>query len=382
MGHHLPRPHGRDELVDRIVRHGADARELPRVRLDREAGAELRNLGHGVLTPLQGFMGSEATESVLEKGRLPNGTPWTLPVLLAAPADLDVGAGDVVALGAADGPIVGTLDVEETFRLDLHEAAKRMYGTDDPTHPGVRRFLSRGDRFVAGPVNVFEEAPDGFRDLVKWPAETRRLFAARGWRTVAGYQTRNPPHRGHEYLHKVCMSLTDGVLLHPVVGRKKPGDFRDEVVMDAYRALVTSYYPSDRALLAALPYEMRYAGPKEAIHHAIMRKNFGCTHFVVGRDHAGVPGYYASEAAIEAFDAYPDLGISVIPVRGDHFWCGLCGGVESERTCAHPTAVRKWFSGTIIRDALQKGEAPPPEVMRPEVAQVVAKHGDPFVGEN
>ncbi|HWG89817.1 MAG TPA: sulfate adenylyltransferase, partial [Candidatus Thermoplasmatota archaeon] len=200
----------------------------------------------------------------------------------------------------------------------------------------------------------------------------------RGWRTVAGYQTRNPPHRAHEFLHKLALGLVDGLLIHPVVGRKKPGDFRDEVILDAYQAALANYYPKDRVLFSLLPYEMQYAGPKEAIHHAILRRNFGCTHFIVGRDHAGVGNFYHPEEAIRKFEDFPDLGIQPLTIRGDHFWCNACGQLESERTCSHGRAARLEFSGTLVRDLVVKGTEPPVEILRPEVFAAIRKHPDPF----
>jgi len=212
------------------------------------------------------------------------------------------------------------------------------------------------------------------------PAETRKIFEERGWKTVAGFQTRNTPHMGHENMQKTVLALVDGLLIHPVIGRKKKGDFRDEVILRSYEALIENYFPGERVLLSILPMEMRYAGPKEAVHHAIIRKNHGCTHLIVGRDHAGVGNFYASEAAIEIFEQFPDLGIQPITIRGDFFHCKRCGHLASERTCCHDESEHLNFNGTAIRKMLVEGVVPPPELIRVEVYEAEREFDDPFVG--
>ncbi|RLG46088.1 MAG: sulfate adenylyltransferase, partial [Thermoproteota archaeon] len=220
--------------------------------------------------------------------------------------------------------------------------------------------------------------PNPFERYTLWPVETRVLFRERGWRTVAGFQTRNAPHRGHEAVQKTALAITDGLFINPVIGRKKRGDFRDEVILRAYEALIEHYYPRDTVVLAILRYEMKYAGPREAVHHAIMRKNFGCTHFIVGRDHAGVGRFYPPYAAQEMFKQFPDLGIIPLFFR-EFFYCERCGGMANEKTCPHGEEIRVKISGTAIRRAISAGEFPPPEVMRPEVARVILSFESPFV---
>lgn len=381
-----PRPHG-GRLVSRVLRPEKrderlrEAGELPRLALDVERARDVKCIARGVYSPLTGFLGREDVERVLAESRLASDVPWTIPIVLdvassSAPAFSE---GDRIALADPTGAIVATMDVEEVAAWDRESYAIRVFGTNDPKHPGVAKAREMGDRLVAGPIELLDGRKAAFADVNLDPHETRVLFKERGWRTVAGYQTRNPPHRAHEAVQKTALAFVDGLFVNPVVGRKKPGDFRDEVIVDAYRAMISSYFPRDRVAMSVLTYEMRYAGPKEAILHAIMRKNFGCTHFIVGRDHAGVGKFYRPEAAIEAFAEFPDLGIEPIAVRGDHNWCRVCLGLETERTCPHGADAKILVSGTLIRELLSSGRDAPPEILRPEVLAAIAKHPRPFV---
>ncbi len=381
----MPRPHG-GRLVNRVLRADRrvarveEARSLPAIPLDVEAIKDVKGVAGGTYSPLTGFLGREDYDRVLDDGRLASDVPWTIPLVLAAPPGRPVpGEGDLVALVGSNGEPVATLLVEEVHPFDRERHARAVFGTTDAAHPGVARLPPSGARLLGGPIELLDGSRTTFPEVNLAPAETRVLFRERGWRTIAGYQTRNPPHRAHEHLHKIVLSLVDGLFVNPVVGRKKPGDFRDEVVLDAYRALLAAYYPRDRVALGVLPYEMKYAGPREAIHHAIVRKNFGCSHFVVGRDHAGVGSFYRPDEAIEAFDAYPDLGIAPIAVRGAHRWCRACGSLESERTCPHSASATVPVSGTLLRDILRNGGEASPEIVRPEVLAAIAKHDRPFV---
>lgn len=378
-----PSPHG-GHLVQRHAtdsQRAAMAREwpgLPRITLTPEERHVVAGIANGAYSPLRGFLTRADYESVLKEGRLASGVPWTIPTVLHVPADAPFHEGDRVALAAPDGSPFAVLDVRDLYRFPREAHCRAVFGTTDERHPGVARARAAKPVLAGGEVTVFEEGLAAFPGLTPTPAETRALFRERGWRTVAGYQTRNPPHRAHEFLHKLVLGLVDGLYVNPVVGRKKPGDFRDEVIVDAYHAVLSNYYPRERVHFGVLHYEMQYAGPREAIHHAILRKNHGCTHFIVGRDHAGVGSFYGPEDAILKFDEYPDLGIQPLAVRGDHFWCRLCGGLESERTCPHPAASRIEFSGTLVRSIVQGGAEPPAEVMRPEVAWAIRKHEKPF----
>jgi sulfate adenylyltransferase len=375
----LPAPHG-GRLVGRLVSAAeraalaAEAARLPAVALDGLGLADLECLAVGAFSPLTGFLGARDHATVAEEGRLADGSVWTLPVVLAVDRQALRGAPDRLVLTGLGGTILAVLDVEEVYQPDPVAEAVRVFGTADPARPGVAATLSRPGPLVAGPVRVLglPAAPPGLGPRLT-PAEVRAEAAARGWRTMAGFQTRNPVHRAHEYLHKVALELVDGLLLHPLVGQTKDDDLPADLRMACYRALIERYYPPGRVLLSAFPAAMRYAGPREAVFHALVRKNYGCTHFIVGRDHAGVGGHYGAYAAQEAFDAY-DLGeLGITPLKFEHaFWCRRCEGMATTRTCPHPPGDRVILSGTAVRGLLARGELPPREFSRPEVARLLA----------
>ncbi|MFQ6053389.1 MAG: sulfate adenylyltransferase, partial [Candidatus Bathyarchaeia archaeon] len=330
-------------------------------------------------SPLEGPLLREDYVSVLDRGRLSDDVPWTFPIVLDVPEEIasKVGEGDDVAVSQG-GEAFALLHVEEKYRLDRREHARKVFNTLDAAHPGVEKTLGMGPVLLGGVIDVFVETHGRFPRYRLKPKETRFLFKERGWRTVVGFQTRNAPHLGHEYVQKTALAFVDGLFINPLIGRKKAGDFTDEVIIDAYEALLRHYYLRDAAVLVTLEMEMRYAGPREAIFHAIVRKNFGCTHFVVGRDHAGVGGYYGPYEAQERFEEYPDLGITPIFFRS-FFYCRKCGGVENDKVCPHGPEHRIEFSGTRLREMLMRGERPPKEMMRPEVVETVLRHPDPFV---
>jgi sulfate adenylyltransferase len=311
--------------------------------------------------------------------RLRNDVPWTVPIVLdtdrATAAGLNTG-GEVL-LAAEDGRPVALLHLEEKYEYDKGETVEKVFGTRDPAHPGVAKVLAMKDVLLAGPVDLIDVTPTPFDRYKLTPKETRVLFEAKGWRTIVGFQTRNTPHIGHEYVQKAALTFTDGLFINPVIGRKKKGDFKDEVILASYEAAIRHYYLKERTVMAILQMEMRYAGPREAIHHAILRKNFGCTHIIIGRDHAGVGSYYPPFAAQDIFEAFPDLGIAPMFFRSFSH-CKKCGSVVNEKICPHPPADHIQFSGTKIRDLLVKGEYPPAELMRPEVAEVIMRFKDPF----
>lgn len=365
-------PHG-GRLIHRVGQKDVEGLEC--IDTPVEIQRDVQNIGTGVFSPLEGFLCYNETENVLKEGRLPNGIPWTVPILLPVDKNAFPGEGSDVLLGNA------VMHVEEIFSLNKKEAVKSIFGTDSVEHPGVYRFLSLPDTFAGGKIFLLTNKRDPFYQFNLEPKETRVLFKERKWKTVAGFQTRNPPHTGHENLQKTVLGLVDGIFINPLIGRKKPGDFKDSVILEAYRVMIDHYLPKDRAVLSILSTEMRYAGPKEAIFHAICRKNFGCTHFIVGRDHAGVGGFYEPEAAIEIFEEYPDIGVEIISIRGDFFYCQKCKHLASERTCPHDSSYHIKFSGTKIRELLKTKEKPPEEIMRPEVFDVLSKEENPFVGE-
>jgi sulfate adenylyltransferase len=361
-------PHG-GELVDRTGVRPAGVDALETIRLTLRELADLDMLASGALSPLTGFMGREDYERVVDEMRLAGGLPWALPVCLAVSKPP---SGDRVALADATGRALAVLDVEDVYPYDREREAERCFRTTDANHPGVARLLAQHDLYVAGPVTVFDRLEPAFPELHRDPAETRALFAERGWRRVVGFQTRNPIHRAHEYLTKCALETVDGLLIHPLVGETKSDDVPAAVRVEAYRALVAGYYPEERVVVSAFPAAMRYAGPREAIWHAICRKNYGCSHFIVGRDHAGVGDYYGSYDAQLIFDEFEPHELDIEPMFFEHaFWCRACGQMATPKTCPHGGDERVFLSGTQVRGLLGRGELPPEEFTRPEVAQVL-----------
>ncbi|HEV2219362.1 MAG TPA: sulfate adenylyltransferase [Casimicrobiaceae bacterium] len=367
---HLPRrvidghlPEG-DEL--RELR--AEAHTLPRLQVGQRELSDLYMLATGGLAPLDSFMGAEDYESVITSGRLAAGLPFTIPIVLRATA---APRAEHIGLFIGDQP-VGIIDVTSSFHTNPDSEARGVYGTDDEAHPGVRVLKDSGRWAIAGGVAVLAHATSGFPEYDLTPAQVRAIKAERNWKTMVGFQTRNPVHRAHEYLQKVALETIDGLLLHPLVGETKSDDIPASVRMSCYEELLRGYFPSERVLLATNPAWMRYAGPKEAVFHALVRRNYGCTHFIVGRDHAGVGSYYDTYAAHRIFDDYEagELGIEIL--RFEHtFYCTACGGMASTRTCPHPAAEHKTLSGTAVRKLLADGEDLPAEFTRPEVARVL-----------
>ncbi len=375
-------------LVNRVLtgeaREAALARaaELPRLVVADEIADEARNLARGVFSPLEGFVTRDQLRSIVQDERLPDGTVFTIPILLTVrdASTIEEGAEVVIVAQSAPDRPVALLSVQDVFAWDKAAAAESVFGTDDAEHPGVAGYHARGDYAVGGTVELIDDDRGPFADVNLVPAETREVFEERGWRTVCAFQTRNVPHAGHEDLQKTVIGLVDGLLIQPIIGKKKPGDYRDEVILAAYEALIAGYFNPDRVFLSILPTEMRYAGPKEAILHGIMRKNYGCTHIIIGRDHAGVGDYYGEEEAIEKFESMADeLEIQPITIRGDFWYCCTCGRVASNRTCPHEGDTCLSFSGTEIRAMIREGTPPRPEIMRPEVFEVIRQFDDPFV---
>ncbi len=377
----LPRPHG-GRLIQRL-REGTERDRLlvevfrlPRLEVNTEVASDIVNIGIGAFSPLQGFMGSDDLRATLYAKRLTSGVPWTIPIVLAISRQQANQLGEAVGLWH-DGRPLALLEGARAFSYDWQEMAKQVFGTEDSRHPGVANVLQMQDLLLGGNLQVIGDIETPFARYRLTPLETRVLFEAKCWRTVVGFQTRNVPHLGHEYVQKTALTFVDGIFINPVIGRKKAGDFRDEVILSTYDALVQHYYLSERAVLATLHTEMRYAGPREAIFHAIVRKNFGCTHFIVGRDHAGVGNYYAPYAAQEIFDDFPDLGIIPLFFTA-FFYCRRCASVANDKTCPHGDDARVQFSGTLLRQLLTERQAPD-SLIRPEVADIILNHDNPFV---
>jgi sulfate adenylyltransferase len=357
------------ELVSRIGARPEGVDRLERVRLTSREQSDLDMIASGALSPLEGFMGPDDYETVVEDLRLTSGLPWALPVCLAVPVPPK---GERVALAGPAGDVLAVLDVDTVFEYDKHREADRCFRTTEPEHPGVARLLAQDPLYLAGRITVFERPEPAFPELALDPAETRGIFAERGWKRVVGFQTRNPIHRAHEYLTKVALETVDGLLVHPLVGDTKSDDVPVETRVECYRVLLEGFYPSDRVLLSAFPAAMRYAGPREAIWHAICRKNYGCSHFIVGRDHAGVGAYYGTYDAQLIFDEFEPHELDIEPMFFEHtFWCRACGSMASAKTCPHAAEEHVFLSGTKVRELLAAGQVPPVEFTRSEVAEVL-----------
>jgi sulfate adenylyltransferase len=361
-------PHG-GELVDRTGTRPDDFDTLETLGLTPREVSDLDMLACGALSPLEGFMGREDYERVLDDMHLANGLPWALPVCLAVD---EAPSGERVTLADGNGVPLAVLEVEEVYEYDKEREAERCFRTMDEAHPGVARLYAQKARYLAGRVTVFARPEPTFPELARDPVATRREFAERGWKRVVGFQTRNPIHRAHEYLTKVALETVDGLLIHPLVGETKSDDVPAATRVECYRVLVDGYYPSDRVLVSAFPAAMRYAGPREAIWHAICRKNYGCSHFIVGRDHAGVGDYYGTYDAQLIFDEFEPHELDIEPMFFEHaFFCRVCGSMATPKTCPHSGDDHVFLSGTKVRELLEAGELPPAEFSRPEVAEVL-----------
>jgi sulfate adenylyltransferase len=377
-------PHG-GVLVDRYDDSVRPA-GLPRVTLSPRQQADLDLIAVGAMSPLEGFMGREAYESVVETMRLPSGLAWSIPITLGVPPEeLEAvrGAGRV-ELQDGEGTFLGVMDVTDRYEIDPAREAVRVFRTDDPAHPGVANLMAHGTTCLGGVVTVARRMPlePAAAPYLLDPRQSRARFDELGWKEVVGFQTRNPIHRAHEYITKVALETVDGLFIHPLVGETKSDDIPAGVRMRCYEALMEGYYPKDRVVLGVLPAAMRYAGPAEAILHAIMRQNYGCTHFIVGRDHAGVGNYYGTYDAHRVFDDVTRDELAITPEFFEHsFWCRLTGGMATSKTSPSGPEDRVFLSGTAVREMLGRGEIPPVEFTRPEVAKILieayAEEGSP-----
>ena len=372
-------PHGGKliDLTSSARSSPAEASELDALDLSQEEAYTVTNIVHGVFSPLDGFMGEGDFRSVQRHMRLEKGLPWTIPITLNIPAGEErVRQGADLAL-RHNGTPIAVLHAEEVYSYDKKEYAERIFGTSDPAHPGVAKTFAGSGKGVGGKLSFVQEMHNEYQAYTMMPNETRALFLRKDFETITAFQTRNAPHIGHEYLQKMALIITDCVFVNPVIGKKKPGDFKDEVIINTYRALTDNYYPKDPVVLGVLRYEMQYAGTKEAIMHAIMRKNFGCTHIIIGRDHAGVGSYYAPYAAQEIFSEFKDLGISPLFFK-EFYYCKKCAGIANEKICPHDASQRLNFSGTKLRELFEAGQRPPVEFMRQEVSDEILRQKDPF----
>jgi sulfate adenylyltransferase len=375
-------PHG-GQLINRIASHDQrhefldKADFLPRVQLDKRATSDLEMIAIGGFSPITGFMEQADYDSVVEKMRLANGLPWAIPVTLSVDESTaaPLKEGSLIRLDDPQGNFVGVLELTQKYRYDKNREAINVYRTDEEKHPGVQVVYNQGDVNLAGPVWLLqrEEHPD-FPKYQIDPAKSRALFQERGWKTVVGFQTRNPIHRAHEYIIKCALETVDGLFLHPLVGATKSDDIAAEVRMRCYEIMLELYFPENRVILAINPSAMRYAGPREAIFHALIRKNYGCTHFIVGRDHAGVGDYYGTYDAQYIFDEFEPSELGITPMKFEHaFYCKRTQQMATTKTSPSRPEERVHLSGTKVREMLRRGELPPPEFSRPEVAAELAR---------
>jgi sulfate adenylyltransferase len=376
----MSKPHG-GKLINRFVKkESSDVAELPKIEINTDLSEDVLNISNGVFSPLDGFLYDNDLESVVKEKRLADDTPWTIPILLDFDKQdiKDLKEGDAVLLTNKENGVLAQLDIDEIYTYDKKTLAQEIYHTKDTDHPGVANVYNMKQLLIGGKITLLDSKTRQFDNYNLSPRETRFLFKEKGWREIVAFQTRNPPHIGHEYVQKTALTFVDGVLINPIIGRKKVGDFKDEVILSSYEALMKHYYLKERAVMSILRTSMKYAGPREAIHHAIMRKNFGCTHFIVGRDHAGVGNYYGPYDAHDIFSEFPDLGI--IPVFFRSFSrCTKCDSVVNDKICPHDQKYHINFSGKKIREILTNGEIPSEDMMRKEVAEAILKFDKPFV---
>ena len=386
MSNTLISPHG-GKLVQRLIQSGKtqalieEAGDLPAITLTPKQACDLEMIAIGAFSPLTGFVSQNDFEGICRQVRLQDGTVWPIPITLAVDDDTKskIAEGQRVALFHGDGTLLGLIHVEQIYPHDKKLEVTNVFRTEDDEHPGVKQVLEEGDWLVGGPVDVVTVTPERepgeqFTQYRLPPSATRQLFMDKNWSTVVAFQTRNPIHRAHEYLTKCALEICDGLLIHPLVGETKPGDIPADVRMACYTALIEKYYVAERTALSVMPAAMRYAGPREAILHALVRKNYGCSHFIVGRDHAGVGDYYGTYDAQTIFDDFTPDEIGIAPLKFEHSaWCKICEGMTSAKTCPHGPDQKVFLSGTKVRQSLTEGIRPPMEFSRPEVADILIR---------
>jgi sulfate adenylyltransferase len=369
-------PHG-GELINRIVEpeHAKKYKIMPFIFINSRTLSDLELIATGAFSPLTGFIGQKDYRSVLKNMRLSDGTVWPIPITLPVSNDeaakLEIGS--EIGLKGFDGKLYGILKLEEKYKYNKKEEAEFIYGTTDINHPGVQKIAQNGDIYLSGPIYLLERPNHSpFEKYFHDPIKVRKTFQDKGWQTIVGFQTRNPIHRAHEYIQKTALEITDGLLIHPIIGETKQDDIPADLRMKSYEALLDKYYPKDRVILSVFPAAMRYAGPREALFHAIVRKNYGCTHFIIGRDHAGVGNYYGTYDSQKIFNNFSREEIGIRILKFEHaFFCTICDSMCTSKTCSHDHEHHLFFSGTKVRQMLRNGQSPPKEFTRPEVAQIL-----------
>jgi sulfate adenylyltransferase len=374
-------PHG-GVLINRVVSQQDKAKKLQlamqhkKININTWTISDLELIAVGAFSPLNGFLEQEDYIRVLNKMRLTNGIVWSIPITLAIDETqantLSVGE-QITLVGEDDQILYGTMEVRSIYNVDLKKEACAVYKTSDPDHPGVKKLFERSSIYIGGPIQLLNRYAENVNEKYSYdPSDVRQIFKRKGWNSIVGFQTRNPVHRAHEYIQKSALEIVDGLFIHPLVGETKSDDISAEVRMKSYHVLLEKYFPRERTFLAVFPAAMRYAGPREAIFHAIVRKNYGCTHIIVGRDHAGVGNYYGAYEGQEIFNQFTEQEIGIKPLFFEHsFYCKVCGHMATRKTCPHESSEHIHLSGTKVREMLKQGICPPEQFTRKEVAQIL-----------